>query len=150
MKRIMAIDYGDARIGIALTDPLQIISSGFKTIPNNKESYDTIYNICIEKDVESIVVGIPFDQNSKIGDAAKKVLSFVKNLQNYFKQKQFELPFYEEDERYSTRDALEAMREMKVKNNKKKELVDTIAAANILSSFMRNRQKIKLELDKYK
>ena len=146
----MAIDYGDARIGVALTDPLQIISSGYKTIPNNKDSYDSIYKICIEKDVESIVIGIPFDQNSKIGDSAKKVLSFVKNLQNYFKQKELELPFYEEDERYSTRDALEAMREMKVKNNKKKELVDTIAAANILASFMRNRQKIKLELDRYK
>lgn len=118
----MAIDYGDARLGIALTDPLKIISSGFKTLQNNNNIFLDILEICKLKDVESIVIGIPFDSESKIGDSAKKVLLFSKKLIEYFRKNNFVLPFYEQDERYTTSTAIESMKTINVKRKKKKEL----------------------------
>jgi putative Holliday junction resolvase len=145
MSRIMAIDYGDARIGIALTDPLKIISSGYKTLQNKVNVFSEILDICKTKDVESIVIGIPFNQDSKIGDSAKKVLLFVNKMLDFFKNNNFSIPIYEQDERYSTQNAIESMREIKVKKDKKKQVVDQIAAANILYNFMQTSKKILIE-----
>src|SRR4030042_4607496 len=100
MSRIMAIDYGEVRIGIALSDPLKIISSGYKTLKNCKNIFDAILDICRLKDVDSIVVGIPLDQNSEIGSTAKKVLKFTKMLDNFLKANDLKIPIYEQDERY--------------------------------------------------
>jgi putative holliday junction resolvase len=149
MARIMSIDYGDVRIGIALTDPLQIISSGYKTIQNTNTSIQEIFQICKEKQVESVVIGIPFDSDSKIGKSASKVLTFSEKLINYFLKNNLELPFYEQDERYTTCSAIYSMREINVKKKNKKKVVDQIAAANILIEFMQSKQKIKLDISKY-
>jgi len=140
----MAIDYGDARIGIALTDPLQIISSGYKTLVKNPNVYEEILNICKDKSVESIVIGIPFDQDSKVGEAAKKVFSFVKLLKEFLNKNDFRVNFFEQDERYSTIDAKNSMRDIKVKRNNMKNVIDQIAAANILREFMNSNYKTPL------
>ncbi len=149
MPRIMAVDYGDARIGIALTDPLQIISSGYKTLLNNAKIYDNILEICKDRVVESIVIGIPFRQDNSIGDAAKKVLLFSKNLIEHLKSAGIILPVYEQDERYTTIEAHSAMRELKVRKKKKKHVVDQIAASRILSGFLNSSGKILLDVEKY-
>ena len=149
MARLLAIDYGDSRIGIALTDPLQIIASAYKTIQNTKDSYQMIAEICLEKDVEAIVMGIPFNQDDGIGDAALKVLNFSKKLILCLGANNLDIPFYEQDERYSTREAHSAMRSIKIKTKKKQGLVDQIAAANILKSFMESSYKTKLNIEKY-
>lgn len=145
----MSIDYGESRVGIALTDPLKIISSGYKTLKNDNKLIESILEICKLKDVESIVIGIPFDNNSQIGISAKKVLLFAEKLMKYFNQNKFNMPFYEQDERYTTCDAYEVMKLNKLKNKKKKKVVDQIAAAKILSDFMSSSKKIKLDLSKY-
>ncbi|HPO48768.1 MAG TPA: Holliday junction resolvase RuvX [Spirochaetota bacterium] len=148
MKRLMSIDYGDARIGVALSDPMQIIASGYKTVLNDKNANEEVMKICVEKNVEALVVGIPFDQNSEIGEAAKKVLNFIRILKNFLEKNEISIPFYEQDERYTTMDALNSMKELKIKRNKKKLVVDQIAAANILSDFMRSKKRTILELPK--
>lgn len=149
MPRIMSIDYGDVRVGIALTDPLQIIASGYQTLKHTNTILQDILDICLNKEVESIVVGIPFDQNSEVGSTAKKVLLFTKSLQDHFEKNNIILPFYEQDERYSTRDAIDSMREFKVKKKRKRKIVDQIAAAKILSNFMNSQSKIILDFSKY-
>jgi len=141
----MSIDYGDKRVGIGLTDPLQIIASGYKTLENNEQIIKNIYEVCIEKNVESIVVGLPFNENSGIGDAAKKVLIFADKLKDFFKSNNASIIFYEQDERYTTRDAYEIMKTNKVKRKNKKKIVDQIAAVRILEDFMKNGNKKKLE-----
>lgn len=78
MSRILSIDYGESRVGIALTDPLKIITSGYKTLKNDEKLLESILEICKLKDIESIVIGIPFDNNSQIGISAKKVLLYRK------------------------------------------------------------------------
>jgi putative Holliday junction resolvase len=145
----MAIDYGEARIGIALSDPLKIIASGYETLKNDNNILESIYNLCKLKNVESIILGIPFDNNSEIGNSAKKVLCFAENLLNYFKNNNFNIQIYEQDERYSTHEAYETIKLNKVKTKKKKKVIDQIAAAKILSSFMQSSNKIKLDLSKY-
>ncbi|MBN2544842.1 MAG: Holliday junction resolvase RuvX [Spirochaetes bacterium] len=147
MSRIMAIDYGDVRIGIALTDPLKIISSGYKTLKNCKNIFDAILDICRLKDVESIVIGIPLDQNSEIGTTAKKVLRFTKKLDNFLRENKLNIPIYEQDERYSTFEALDIMKTMKIKKKNKKNLIDQIAASAILNNFMKSSNKKKLDID---
>jgi putative holliday junction resolvase len=149
MSRIMAIDYGDVRIGIALTDPLQIISSGFKTLQNNNNVFTEIINICQIKNVEKIVIGIPFNKDSEIGDSAKKVILFTKILIDILKSQNIDLQFFEQDERYTTTEALFSMREIGVKRKKKKRVIDQIAAANILFDFMQSKVKKQLDIIKY-
>ena len=149
MSRIMSIDYGESRIGIALSDPLKIIASGYKTLKNDNKLLESILEICKLKDIESIVIGIPFDNNSQIGISAKKVLLFTEKLMNYFVQNKFNTTFYEQDERYTTREAYEVMKLNKLKNKKKKKVVDQIAAAKILSDFMSSTNKNQLDLLKY-
>ena len=149
MNRLMAIDYGEARIGIALSDPLKIIASGYKTLKNDNNILESILLLCKSKNVESIVIGIPFDNNSEIGDSAKKVLVFAEKLLNFFKKNDFNITIFEQDERYTTHEAYESIKLNKVKTKKKKKIIDQIAAAKILSNFMQSSNKIKLNLSKY-
>lgn len=145
----MAIDYGDARTGIALTDPMQIIASAHSTLPTGEENYAVIVELCREKEVEGVVIGIPFDQNDGIGEAALKVLRFAAKLKAALEEAGLELPLYEQDERYSTRAAHDTMRQNKIKKKRKRQIVDQIAAANILQSFMTSNYKSKLDIEHY-
>jgi putative holliday junction resolvase len=149
MSRIMSIDYGDVRIGIALTDPMKIISSGFKTLPNDNQVFKEIGEICITKDVEAIVFGIPFDESSKIGFAAKKVIEFAEVLIEFLYKKAICPVMYEQDEGYTTSEALDIMKEMKIKKRRKKKIVDQIAAAKILSEFLAKPKKKIFDINKY-
>lgn len=149
MARLMAIDYGDARTGIALTDPMQIIASAHSTLPTGEDNYAIIVELCREKEVEGVVIGIPFNQDDGIGEAALKVLRFAAKLKSALEEAGLELPLYEQDERYSTRAAHDAMRQNRVKKKRKRQIVDQIAAANILKSFMDSNYKTLLDIEKY-
>lgn len=150
MSRIMGIDYGEVRVGIALTDPLKIISSGYKTLKNSKTIFTEIVEICKTKEVDTIVIGIPLDQNSAIGSTASKVLKFAKELESNLKKDGLNIPLFEQDERYSTFEALDIMRTMNIKRKNKKMLVDRIAASTILSNFMNSSNKKLLNLTELK
>lgn len=153
MSRIMAIDYGSRRIGIALTDPLRIIASGYKTLENSESIIDEIISILKEKSVSSVVIGIPFTDDHGIGRSAYKILQFASLLINAVNSdinlKSREIIFYEQDERFSTFSAEETMSTIKVKKKKQKQLVDTIAATQILKEFIDSTKKIELNVDKY-
>ncbi len=144
MHRIMSIDYGDARVGIALTDPLQIAASGYATLKNSDTLMEEIAKICREKVVLQIVVGIPYDNNNNLGSSAKKIVDFTNRLDLFLKESGYEIEIYGEDERYTTIEAKETLKELKVKNKRQKEVIDQIAAAKTLSSFMNNRHKHRL------
>ena len=78
MGRILCIDYGDARIGIAATDELQITVSPLTTVANNNNYIEEILTICKDKEPEILVIGMPYGQNGEIGPAAKKITAFSK------------------------------------------------------------------------
>ncbi|MDN3513425.1 MAG: Holliday junction resolvase RuvX [Candidatus Brocadia sp.] len=133
IMRIMGIDYGEKRIGVAISDPLGIIAQGLPTIEytNVPEALQKITNIVREKEATEIVVGLPKHMNNSLGEKAHAVLSFVDLL-----KKHTGIPINTIDERLSTVRAHRAMLEGDLSRKKRKERVDMIAAQLILQDYL--------------
>jgi putative Holliday junction resolvase len=136
MARVLAVDYGDTRIGTALSDPMRIIARGFKTVMNDVESCKTIAAICIEQDVDTVVLGMPYNREGKIGFAAAKVVNFARSLYSEFEDAGLKIPLYTVDEAYSTVEADTILKNRKKTKKKRTEVIDQLAAAAILTQFL--------------
>ena len=135
MARIMGIDYGKKRTGIAVTDPLQIIATGLTTI-NSHELIPFLKNYFIEDPVELIVIGLPvnLDESNTHGTAPAK--NAIERIKKAFPS----LPVKTVDERFTSKLAKSAMLDMgmKKKDRQVKANVDVIAATIILQEYMGN------------
>lgn len=131
--RLMGIDYGDARVGIALSDALGITAQGYATLKNTGDEvlFDEIKNIINEKCVEKIVLGLPKNMDNSEGFRAQATYEFAEKLKTYTDK---EIVFW--DERLSTVAAHSYMNSLDIRGKKRKGLVDTIAAALILENYM--------------
>ena len=136
MGRIIAIDYGLKRTGIAVTDPQKIIASPLQTVPT-KELFDFLQRYHQSEQIERIVVGMPKNLKGGDTDATKPVEAFVSKLKRQFPEIEVSLI----DERFTSKMALDAMIEggMKKKDRQKKENVDKISAAILLQSYMEQK-----------
>ena len=132
MGRILAIDYGDQRIGLALSDPLKIIASPYKTIINKNKDYsiNLIEDIIVKEDVELTVVGLPFAMSGKITDQTVKVKFFTDKLL----LKGLKIKYV--DERWSSIAAKRSMKEQGLKTGHNKPIVDQTAAAIFLQQYL--------------
>ena len=132
MGRVLGIDYGDSRIGLAMSDPLKIIASPYKTIRNegNEKCLQVFQSLIKEKDVEAIVVGLPMGLKGQETVQTKKVREFA-NLLYALK-----LPIHLEDERLSSVSAEKSMIQQNIKTGHNKGLIDQRAAAIILQQFL--------------
>ena len=132
MGRVLGIDYGDSRIGLAMSDPIKIIASPFKTIRNegNEKCLQVFQSLIKEKDVEAIVVGLPMGLKGQETAQTKKVREFADLL--YV----LKLPIHLEDERLSSVSAEKSMIQQNIKTGHNKELIDQRAAAIILQQFL--------------
>ena len=132
MGRILGIDYGDSRVGLAMSDPLKIIASPFKTIRNegNEECLQVFQSLIKEKDVEAIVVGLPMGLKGQETVQTKKVRAFSDLLYT------LKLPIHLEDERLSSVSAEKSMIQQNIKTGHNKGLIDQRAAAIILQQFL--------------
>lgn len=135
MPRIMAIDYGTKRTGIATTDPLQIIASGLTTIPTG-EVFEFLKNYLQEEEVEKIVVGEPLHPDGKPAQIAHLVVGFVRNLRKQFP----DVEVVTHDERFTSVDAKAIILQSGVSKKKRrdKSLVDKISAALILEDYLKS------------
>jgi len=133
IMRIMGIDYGEKRIGIAISDPLGITAQGLPTIErtNIQADIQKILNIIREKEVNEIVVGLPKHMNNTLGEKAQAVMAFVDLL-----KKHVTIPVNTIDERLSTIRAHKAMLEGDLSRKKRKDRVDMIAAQLILQGYL--------------
>lgn len=133
--RILGIDYGEKRIGMAVSDPLGITAQGLPTIErtNIQDDLQKILNVVREKDVKEIVVGLPKNMNNSLGEKAQAVLNFVALL-----KKHINIPINVIDERLSTVRANRAMLEGDLSRKKRKDRVDMIAAQLILQDYLAN------------
>ncbi len=133
MARIMAIDYGTKRTGIAVTDPLQIIATGLTTI-SSQELIPFLKKYVLAEQVELILVGMPknWDESATHGTAPAKAA--IKTIRKEFPA----IPVKEVDERYTSKMAKDAMLQMglKKKDRRDKKLVDEIAATIILQEYL--------------
>lgn len=138
--RILGIDYGEARVGIAITDPLNITAQGLETIQRNgcdKVVLRRLDEIFKNYEVDTIVVGMPFNMNGTISERAKITEQFIHKLKcKYNKMKITTI-----DERLTTVEAHKTMNFLDVNKNKKKNIVDTISAMYILETYLNKIKK---------
>ncbi|MCC5928192.1 MAG: Holliday junction resolvase RuvX [Cyclobacteriaceae bacterium] len=133
MARWMAIDLGKKRTGIAVTDPLQIIATPLTTVSTH-EVYAYIKEYILREEVEYIVVGMPLKEDNTDTHMTSQVRQFVRYLEKNYPEKKI----FTEDERYTSKMALEAMitAGSTKKDRRDKGNLDKISAAIILQSFM--------------
>jgi putative Holliday junction resolvase len=133
MKRIVAIDYGSKRTGIAVTDTEQIIASGLTTI-NTQQIFTFLADYLLREKVECIVVGDPKNLNNTPAESAYATHEFIKKLKNKYP----DIPVYLIDERFTSQMAFQAMIAGGVKkmDRRNKATIDMVSAAIILQSFM--------------
>ena len=133
MARIMAIDYGTKRIGIAVTDPLKLFASPLLTV--SPLEFDKFFEDYIKKEeVELIVVGYPVQMNNTPSESVKHINPFIKKLRKKYPQIKIHLS----DERFTSKMALRTMIEGGVKkmDRRDKSMVDRISASIILQSYL--------------
>ena len=134
MPRIIAIDYGLKRTGLAVTDPYQIIATGLTTV-HSKELVSFLKDYFEKEPVELIIIGEPKNWDDSDTHATPLVEKCIKDLQKNFPA----LPIKKVDERYTSKMAKDAMLEMgmKKKDRRNKALVDEIAATIMLQEYLR-------------
>ena len=135
MSRILSIDYGDARVGIAITDALNITAQGLETIQRNNSDkivlrrLDEIFE---QYPVETIVVGMPYNMNGTKTERAEVTEKFIHKLKCKYNKIKIETI----DERLTTVAAHKTMNFLDVGKNKKRNIVDTISAVYILETYL--------------
>lgn len=135
MSRILAIDYGTKRCGIAVTDELRLIASGLTTV-STSELMNFLLTYCRDEKVGTIVVGLPLQKDGTPSDVEANIQDFLKEL----KAEIPEMPIERMDERYSSKLAFQTMIDsgLKKKQRQNKALIDEISATIILQDYMNN------------
>ena len=134
MPRIISIDYGAKRTGLAVTDPLQIIATGLTTV-ESKQLIPFLKDYFAREEVELIIIGEPKNWDDTDTHATPLVEKIIKQLEKNFPK----IPIKKVDERYTSKMAKDAMLEMGLKKmqRRNKKLVDEIAATIMLQEYMR-------------
>jgi putative Holliday junction resolvase len=135
--RILAIDYGSRRLGIAISDPMKIIAQGHSTLNNDATLYYELRAIVEGRAIGRIVVGMPYSLSGKSGTKAKEVEEFVKRL-----RVEVGIPVSTWDERFTSKLAQSVIREIRTKKMKRqrKGVVDQMAAVLLLQSYLDRRK----------
>ena len=133
MARILALDYGEKRTGIAVTDELQIIASGLITVKTD-ELIKFLIDYSNKEQVELFIVGLPKQMNNSDSESEKHILSFLKQLKKSLPK----IPIKRIDERFTSKIAFQTMIDsgLKKKQRRNKGLVDEISATIILQSYL--------------
>lgn len=136
-KRVMGIDYGDVRIGIALSDLMQIIASPFEVYKTKRTDEDINYLCKLIKDneVETVVFGLPLNMDGSEGERAIITREFASKIAN---QSGVNVVF--QDERLSSVEAEEILIEANVRREDRKKLIDKLSASIILESYLNRKE----------
>ena len=136
--RKLGIDYGDSRVGIAITDPLCITAQGLETIHHNgndKIVLKRLEEFMQEYEIDTFIIGIPYHLNGDIGDRVQITQKFIHKLKCKFPGVKIELI----DERLTTVAAHKTMNLLEINKKQKKNLVDTISAVYILEMYINKK-----------
>jgi putative Holliday junction resolvase len=140
MGRILAIDYGAKRIGLAVTDPMQIFASPLNTV--SPSDFDIFIDDYLKtEEIDAFVIGYPVQLNNQPSESVRYINPFIKRLKKKFPEKNIHLM----DERFTSQMALRTMIDggVKKKGRQDKSMVDKISASIILQSFLDNRSNNK-------
>ncbi len=133
MNRVLAIDYGQKRIGIAMSDPLKIIAKPYDIIENTCKDlvFLTLDEIIVQKNVDVLVIGLPKNMNGSIGFQAKEVQAYFKDYNHENLKKIVYI-----DERNSSTLATDVLRENGLNEKKQRKIKDAYAASIILKDYL--------------
>ena len=133
MPRILAIDYGQKRTGIAVTDELQIIASGLTTVPS-ETIFDFLHDYFGKEKVAKVIVGEPRQMSGEASESAPMIEAFVTKFKTVFP----DMPVVRVDERFTSKLAFQSMIDggLKKKQRSNKALVDEIAATIMLQDYL--------------
>ncbi len=141
--RLLGIDYGDSRIGLAITDPLGITSQGLETIHtngNDKLALKRIEEILMEyPDIDTFVIGLPINMNGSSSERVEVTEKFIHKLKCKFNKIKIERM----DERLTTVEAHKTMNFLNIDKHKKRDIVDTISAVYILEDYMKKIKNVR-------
>jgi putative Holliday junction resolvase len=131
--RIMGLDVGERRIGIAISDPMGWTAQGHSVLTRGKLTNDLEYlaRLCVEYEIEKIVLGFPRNMNGTVGPKGEEIKEFGRVLEEYLS-----LPLDYWDERLSTVEAQRVLIEGNVSRQKRKGVIDKLAAMNILQGYL--------------
>ncbi|MFC1888079.1 Holliday junction resolvase RuvX [Candidatus Cloacimonadota bacterium] len=136
VSRLLGIDYGSVRIGLALSDPLKIISRPYKVILNRgEETFQELEEIVSLNKVEKIILGLPLDKDGSDSEKTLEVRRFAEEL-----SAALEIEVVLWDERYTSSKANSWLKEMGIDYRKSKTVIDKIAASIILKDFLEGLQ----------
>lgn len=133
--RIMALDLGDSRIGIAFSDPMHIIANGYETYSRKKTDadFEHIVSLVKEKDVGVVVIGLPINMDGTMGERVDKSKEFGEKLKTLLPEN-IKIDYM--DERLTTVSAEKMLIDADVRRDKRKTVIDKIAATIILQSYL--------------
>ena len=131
MTRVLGIDYGDSRVGVALSDPMRIIAKPFKTLKNNPELISQIRLLVNEQNISEFVVGYPINMKGLKTKQTEKVDIFIDILSG-----EFNLKITKIDERLSSVSAINLLVQQGIKTGHNKAKIDETSAAIILQEFL--------------
>jgi putative Holliday junction resolvase len=136
MLRIMSFDFGTKRLGIAVTDPMQLFATGLTTI-HPKDIVEFLEKYLLTEQIETFVVGEPKQMDGSASQSMQHVKGFVTILKKHFP----EIPIEMMDERFTSKMASAAIAQsgLKKSDRQKKELVDTVSATIILQSYLEKK-----------
>ena len=131
--RIMALDVGDVRTGVAVTDPMQLIASPHSVVQEKSlgATLEVIAKLVRELEPIRVVVGIPLNQQGEPGPQAEKVLRFAEQL-----RQRVPVEVVTQDERFSTAEAQRSLLAANLRRDKRKQVVDKVAATHILQVYL--------------
>ena len=137
--RTLGVDYGDARIGLAITDALGITAQGLETIhhnANDKIALKRIEEIINQYDIDTIVVGLPLNLSGQKTQRTEETEKFIHKLKCRFNKVKIDTM----DERLTTVEAYKTMNFLNINKHKKRDIVDTISAVYILEKYMKKKE----------
>ncbi len=134
----MSIDYGDKRVGIALSDPMHTIAYPFGVINQKNETYliNEIFKIIKEKEIEKIIIGLPLSMSGSYSEQTKKVILFKDILDQELLDKEINISIDTLDERLSSVSAKNIMIEQGIKTGHNKGKIDELSASIILQEYL--------------
>jgi len=140
VARILAIDYGQKRVGLAVSDPLQMIATRLSTVPTH-EIWIFLKDYFAKEIVDKVIVGYPMQMNNQPSQAVKYINPFLKKFQKDYP----EMPLEQVDERFTSKMAFQTMIDagLKKKDRQNKETVDGVSATIILQSYLEQKNYIR-------
>ena len=141
MKRILCLDVGERRIGVAVSDEWQMLARGLGRIERNGSEIEKIKEFISDYQVESVVYGLPLRMDGSISAQAEKTMAFVGKMQGGG----ISLPFIPFDERLSSRQAETILLQADISRRKRKKHIDKLSAQIILQNYLDSKREVETE-----